>query len=136
MSHTWITRWENKVKKTLSCIKSLFYEITGDLNSTSHGSGSNPVHATIHTDIHIYIQTDIHTHIHTYIRLQCLLGTYFTALPSRTTGLVKIIIHSIWYNLNGDSNYSNVFVVHRNIGYQSSTFAIILSIIHNSFVVV
>ena len=73
MSHTWITRWENKVKKTLSCIKSLFYEITGDLNSTSHGSGSNPVHATIHTDIHIYIQTDIHTHIHTYIRLQCLL---------------------------------------------------------------
>ena len=39
----------------------------------------------------------------------------------------------MWYNLNDDSNYSNVFVVQRNIGYQSSTFLIIKSIIHSSW---
>ena len=40
----------------------------------------------------------------------------------------------MWYNLKDDSNYSNVFVVHRNIGYQSLTFPIIIIIIRRGII--
>ena len=50
------------------------------------------------------------------------------------SALVNIKILSMWYNLKDDSNYSNVFVVHRNIGYQSLTFPIIIIIIRRGII--
>ena len=52
------------------------------------------------TERHRYIHTYIHTDIETYMQLQCLLGTYFIALSSRTTGLVLYIYNHGDYKAN------------------------------------